>query len=108
MIQVEIKGIAWIGVNQFGLSLCLLNRYQDEGRVDAARTYTSRGLLLNELMDCRSRDEVQSGMGRTGKMFAYQHSGVEADIVLLGKSLGGGMPLSAVVAPREVLDSVAV
>ena len=50
-------------------------------------------------------DEIKVGLARTGKMFAYQHGGVEADIVLLGKSLGGGMPLSAVVAPREVLDA---
>jgi 4-aminobutyrate aminotransferase len=50
-------------------------------------------------------DEIKVGLARTGKMFAYQHGGVEADIVLLGKSLGGGMPLSAVVARREVLDA---
>lgn len=53
-------GGSWIGVNQFGLSLCLLNRYQGESRVDAPVIYTSRGLLLNELMNCRSRDEVPS------------------------------------------------
>jgi 4-aminobutyrate aminotransferase len=50
-------------------------------------------------------DEIKVGLARTGEMFAYQHGRVEADIVLLGKSLGGGMPLSAVVARREVLDA---
>jgi 4-aminobutyrate aminotransferase len=50
-------------------------------------------------------DEIKVGLARTGKMFAYEHGDVEADIVLLGKSLGGGMPLSAVVARREVLDA---
>jgi len=50
-------------------------------------------------------DEIKVGLARTGKMFAYEHGGVDADIVLLGKSLGGGMPLSAVVARREVLDA---
>src|SRR5215217_2854912 len=49
-------------------------------------------------------DEIKIGMGRTGRMFGYQHGGVVADVVLLGKSLGGGMPLSAIVARKEILD----
>jgi 4-aminobutyrate aminotransferase len=49
-------------------------------------------------------DEIKIGMGRTGRMFGYEHGGVDADVVLLGKSLGGGMPLSAIVARQEILD----
>lgn len=50
-------------------------------------------------------DEIQSGLGRTGRTLACEHEGVEADLYLLGKALGGGIvPVSAVVGDREVLD----
>jgi 4-aminobutyrate aminotransferase len=49
-------------------------------------------------------DDVKVGMGRTGEMFSFQHFGVTPDVVILGKSLGGGLPLSAVVARQEILD----
>jgi len=51
-------------------------------------------------------DEIQSGLGRTGKMFAIEHWGVEPDIITVGKSLAAGMPLSAVVGKAEIMDSV--
>jgi acetylornithine/N-succinyldiaminopimelate aminotransferase len=47
-------------------------------------------------------DEVQTGFGRTGKMFAFQNYGVVPDILVLAKSIGGGMPLGAIVAGEEV------
>jgi 4-aminobutyrate aminotransferase len=49
-------------------------------------------------------DDVKIGMGRTGRMFSFQNFDVTPDAVILGKSLGGGLPLSAVVARREILD----
>jgi 4-aminobutyrate aminotransferase/(S)-3-amino-2-methylpropionate transaminase len=53
-------------------------------------------------------DEVQAGMGRTGKMFAIEHYGVVPDIVTTAKSLGAGMPISGITGPTEVMDSVHV
>lgn len=51
-------------------------------------------------------DEIQSGMGRTGHMFAMDYYGIEADITTVAKSLAAGMPLSAVVGKKEIMDSV--
>jgi 4-aminobutyrate aminotransferase len=49
-------------------------------------------------------DEVQSGYGRTGKMFAFEHSDIKPDIVVLSKGIASGLPLSAIVARRELMD----
>lgn len=50
-------------------------------------------------------DEVQAGMGRTGKMFAMEHAGVKPDLVTLAKGLAGGFPLSAVVGKAEIMNA---
>ncbi|MDX5378983.1 MAG: aminotransferase class III-fold pyridoxal phosphate-dependent enzyme, partial [Halomonas sp.] len=50
-------------------------------------------------------DEVQSGFGRTGKLFAIEHSGVEPDIITMAKSMADGMPISAVVGTDRVMDA---
>ncbi|HEY7354059.1 MAG TPA: 4-aminobutyrate--2-oxoglutarate transaminase [Terriglobales bacterium] len=50
-------------------------------------------------------DEVQSGFGRTGKMFASDHYGIEPDLVVTAKSLGGGLPLAAVTGRAEIMDA---
>lgn len=46
-------------------------------------------------------DEVQTGCGRTGRLFAYEHYGIEPDIMTLGKGIGGGVPLAALLATRD-------
>jgi 4-aminobutyrate aminotransferase/(S)-3-amino-2-methylpropionate transaminase len=50
-------------------------------------------------------DEIQTGFGRTGRMFAFQHAGVQPDLVLLAKGFAGGLPLSAVVGHAHLMDA---
>ncbi|MFO7667150.1 MAG: acetylornithine transaminase, partial [Desulfobacterales bacterium] len=50
-------------------------------------------------------DEVQTGIGRTGKLFAYQHTGVEPDIMTLAKALGNGLPIGAMLAKEHVASA---
>jgi len=52
-------------------------------------------------------DEIQSGIGRTGKMYAMEHYGIEPDLITTAKALAGGFPVSGVIGKREVMDSVA-
>ncbi len=75
---------------------------QGEGGVNCASPAFLQG--LRELADQHRLllifDEVQTGIGRLGTLFGYQHYGVEPDIMTLGKGLGGGVPLAALLAKR--------
>jgi acetylornithine/N-succinyldiaminopimelate aminotransferase len=51
-------------------------------------------------------DEIQAGFGRTGKLWGFEHFGIVPDVLLLGKALGGGMPLGAFIANRELMNSL--
>ncbi len=51
-------------------------------------------------------DEIQTGMGRTGKMFAMEHYGISPDLTCIGKSIGGGLPISGIVGKADIIDSV--
>src|SRR5262249_60863498 len=66
-----------------------------EGVVDLCHKY---GILF-------IADEVQSGFGRTGALFASQRYGIEPDILVSAKSLGGGLPLAGVTGRAEVMDA---
>jgi 4-aminobutyrate aminotransferase/(S)-3-amino-2-methylpropionate transaminase len=62
--------------------------------------------ICNEFGILFIADEIQTGMGRTGTMFAMERWGVDADITTVAKSLAAGMPLSAVVGRKELMDAV--
>ncbi|KPK69089.1 ornithine--oxo-acid aminotransferase [candidate division TA06 bacterium SM23_40] len=71
----------------------------DDGYLRAAADICERHNVLLAL------DEIQTGLGRTGKMFCCEYDGISPDILILGKALGGGViPISAILASREVMD----
>ena len=82
----------------------MLEPIQGEGGVIPATTEFMKALreLTNRHQILLIVDEVQAGCGRTGKLFAYQHSGIEPDIMTLGKGIGGGVPLAALLATDAV------
>jgi len=85
----------------------IIEPVQGEGGFYAASAYFLKALrtLCDEHGIVLIVDEVQSGFGRTGKLFAIEHSGIEADIVTMAKSLADGMPLSAVVGTASLMDA---
>lgn len=82
----------------------ILEAIQGEGGIYPATEEYLQGVasLCKEKRVLLIFDEVQCGFGRTGEFFAYAHAGVKPDIVTLGKALGGGIPLAAVMARDEV------
>ncbi len=86
----------------------LVEPIQGEGGVHVASDAFLKGLrsLCDQQRLLLMFDEVQTGMGRTGMWFGYQHSGVEPDVLLLAKALGGGFPIGAVVAKRSIADTL--
>lgn len=71
----------------------------DELLVALRRICDSHGILL-------IADEIQCGFGRTGRMFALEHSGVRADLMTVAKSLAGGMPLAGVIGRADIMDRI--
>lgn len=108
-----LPGFAYAPFNDYGAlqgmvgeqtAAIMLEPIQGEGGVHVA----DRDYLKNVRQLCTERDillifdEVQTGMGRTGTLFAYEQLGVEPDIMTLAKGLGGGMPIGACLAKESV------
>ncbi|MCK4994691.1 MAG: aspartate aminotransferase family protein [Candidatus Omnitrophica bacterium] len=86
----------------------MIELIQGEGGIKVAEGSYVR--FIRDLCDKNNMlfivDEVQTGMGRTGKMFAYQHYGLEPDIITLAKSLGGGMPIGATIVQKRIAGTL--
>ena len=52
-------------------------------------------------------DEIQPGFGRTGRLFGFEHFGIVPDIVVMGKGMGGGMPIGALTTSKEIMETFA-
>jgi 4-aminobutyrate aminotransferase/4-aminobutyrate aminotransferase/(S)-3-amino-2-methylpropionate transaminase len=80
---------------------------QGEGGFNVAPPEFLRGLrrLCDEHGIVLIADEVQGGIGRTGKMFSIEHSGVVPDLIAVAKGLGGGLPLSGVIGRATIMDA---
>ncbi|HLA40480.1 MAG TPA: aminotransferase class III-fold pyridoxal phosphate-dependent enzyme, partial [Candidatus Glassbacteria bacterium] len=96
--------------SKIGVDTCavVVEPVQGEGGVNPA----GKDFLI-ELADvCRRRrvllifDEVQCGLGRTGKLFAYEHSGIQPDLLALAKPLAGGLPMGAVLVARRAAEAI--
>lgn len=107
--QVPYNDLAAIeeAIDEKKTAAVLVEPIQAEGGVNVPDEVYMRG--LRELCDQRGIllifDEVQTGMGRTGKLFGYEHFAIEPDIMTLAKALGGGLPLGAMLAREEIASS---
>ncbi|MEA3463120.1 MAG: aminotransferase class III-fold pyridoxal phosphate-dependent enzyme, partial [Bacteroidota bacterium] len=91
-----------------GVAAVIVEPIQAEaGIIEPAGDYLAKvRLRCNEVGALMILDEIQTGMGRTGKLMAFEHFDVVPDILCLAKSFGGGMPLGAFVASRELMKQL--
>jgi len=86
----------------------LLEPIQGEGGVHVATDGYLRGVrkLCNDTGILMMLDEVQTGVGRTGAMFAFEHAGIRPDVLTLAKGLGGGVPIGAMLAREDMAGAL--
>jgi acetylornithine/N-succinyldiaminopimelate aminotransferase len=112
LFQPKVEGFKHVCLNDLDAMLAAINEktcaimfepIQGEGGVFAVEQEYIRKIrkVCDEKGILLIFDEVQTGLGRTGKLFAYEHYGIEPDIMTLAKGIGGGFPLSAMLAKEE-------
>lgn len=103
----SLKHIFKYSIDPSNVSAIIIEPVQGEGGFNIAPFDFLRELraLCDEHGILLIGDEIQTGFGRTGKMFALEHAGIKADIVTLAKGLAGGLPLAAIVGRADVMDA---
>lgn len=103
--QKDIQPLCKKGVNFDDICGFIIESYQGWGAIFYPKAYIQAlATFAGEHDILVIFDDIQGGFGRTGKLFAYQHYDVEPDLVCLGKALSGGLPLSAVMSRKEIMD----
>lgn len=103
-----LNALFYADVEPARVAAIIIEPVQGEGGFHVAPCELLRALreVCNDHGILLLADEIQSGFGRTGRMFAVEHSGVEPDLVAVAKSLAGGFPLSGVIGRADVMDTV--
>ena len=103
-VRAAIASFAESGIPFAGMIACPI--FANEGLPDIPHGYMDKAIgYVREAGGLYIADEVQAGFGRSGRWWGYERSGVVPDIVTLGKPMGGGHPISGVVARGELLDN---
>jgi len=101
----DIRTLKAKGMNFDNIAGFMVESYLGWGAIFYPVAYIKALVDFAKKYDCLvTFDEIQGGFGRTGKLFAYQHYGVEPDLLCLGKALSGGLPLSAVIGSQKIMD----
>ena len=102
----DVEALRTVAANQPNIVAVLLEPVQGEGGVNIpAADYLNQ---VREICDAHDwlmmLDEIQTGMGRTGRLFAHQHNGIRPDVMTLAKALGNGVPIGACLAKGNAAD----
>ena len=102
----DLDAIKTVAANSQNVAAILLEPIQGEGGVNVPDAGYLDGIraICNDNNWLMMLDEIQTGMGRTGRWFAYQHSNAKPDVVTLAKALGNGVPIGACMASGKAAD----
>jgi acetylornithine aminotransferase len=102
----DLDAVEQVGVHNKNIVAILVEPYQGEGGVNVPQATYLQGLrhLCDQNGWLLMLDEVQCGIGRSGKWFAFQHTGIVPDVVTLAKGLGSGVPIGACLAKGEAAE----